>query len=147
VEPRPITPETWEKLPPEVQAYILVLENALRQSLERITQLERKVNELEAGLIEIPAILLSPHPKTHPRLPKTKEKKVGANPVVNLDTRAIIGNWRRLRKWIRSWSIGRKRVPIAGVYCRRMRADQFLPWSDIRSGNCLKFVLWLKSTV
>ena len=53
------------------------------------------------GLIEIPAILLSLRPKTHPRLLKTKENKVDANPVVNLDTRAIIGNWRRLRKWIR----------------------------------------------
>jgi hypothetical protein len=99
------------------------------------------------GLIEIPAILLSLRPKTRPRLPETKEKKVGANPVVNLDTRVIIGNWRRLRKWIRSWSIGRKLVPIAGVCCRRIRADQFLPWSDIRSGNCLRFVLWLPSTV
>ena len=46
-----------------------------------------------------------------------------------------------------AWSIGRKHVPIAGVCCRRMRADQFLPWSDIRFGNCLKFVLWLPSTV
>jgi len=102
VEPRPITPETWEKLPPEVQAYILVLENALRQSLERITQLERRLMNWRPGLIEIPAILLSLRPKTRPRLLKTKEKKVGANPVVNLDTRAIIGNWRHLRKWIRS---------------------------------------------
>jgi cell division septum initiation protein DivIVA len=50
VETRPITPEVWEKLPPEVQAYILVLENALRQSLERIAQLEQRVNELEARL-------------------------------------------------------------------------------------------------
>jgi hypothetical protein len=147
VEPRPIASETWEKLPPKVQAYILVLENALGQSLERIAQLEQKVNELGARLNRNSAILLSLHPKTRPRLPKTKEKKVGANPVVNLDTRAIIGNWRRLRKWIRSWSIGRKLVPIAGVCCRRMRADQFLPWSDIRSGNCLKFVQWLPSTV
>jgi len=47
VEPRAIAPETWEKLPPEVQAYILVLENALRQSPERIAQLELKVNKLE----------------------------------------------------------------------------------------------------
>ena len=65
------------------------------------------------GLIEIPAILLSLHPKTRPRLPKTEEKKVGAKPVVNLDTMAIIGNWRRLRKWIRSWSIGRKLSPLS----------------------------------
>ena len=50
MEPRPIAPETWEKLPPEFQAYILVLENSLRQSLDNIAQLELKVNELEAGL-------------------------------------------------------------------------------------------------
>ena len=50
MEPRPITPETWEKLPPEVQAYIRVLENARRQSLEEIAQLEQRVNELEARL-------------------------------------------------------------------------------------------------
>jgi hypothetical protein len=99
------------------------------------------------GLIEILAILLSLRPKTRLRLPKTAEKKVDAIPVANLDIRAIIGNWRRLRKWIRSWSTGRKLVPSARVCCRRMRADQFLPWSDIRSGNCLKFVLWLPSTV
>jgi hypothetical protein len=41
-------PETWEKLPVEVQAYILFSENSLRPSLERIAQLEQKVNELEA---------------------------------------------------------------------------------------------------
>jgi len=34
----------------EVQAYILVWENALRQSLLRIAQLQQKVNELEAWL-------------------------------------------------------------------------------------------------
>ena len=50
MEQRPIAPATWEKLPPEVQAYILVLENALRQSLDRIAQLEQKVNELESEL-------------------------------------------------------------------------------------------------
>jgi hypothetical protein len=48
VETRPIAPEIWKNLPPEVQAYILFLENALRQSLERITQLEQRVKELEA---------------------------------------------------------------------------------------------------
>jgi hypothetical protein len=85
-------------------------------------------------------------PRPAPGSEKPKRKK-WANPVVNLNTWAIIGNWRRLSKWIRSWSIGRKLVPSAGVCCRRMRADQFHPWSDIRSGNCLKFVRWLPSTV
>ena len=47
---RPIAQETWEKFPPEVQAYTLVLENALRQSLGSIAQLALKVNELEARL-------------------------------------------------------------------------------------------------
>jgi len=98
------------------------------------------------GLIEIPAILLSLRPKTRPRLPKTKEKKVDASPVVNLDTKATIGNWRRLRKWIRSWSIGRKPVLTVGVCWLRVREDNFLPWNDIKSGNCLKFSLLLPST-
>ena len=98
------------------------------------------------GLIEIPAILLSLRPKTRPRLLKTKEKKVDANPVVNLDTRAIIGNWRRLRKWIRSWSIGRKPVLTVGVFWLRVREDNFLPWNDIRYGICPKFSLLLPST-
>jgi hypothetical protein len=39
-----------KKLPPEVQDYIRVLENALCQSLYRIAQLEQKVNELAARL-------------------------------------------------------------------------------------------------
>ncbi|MFP3867401.1 MAG: hypothetical protein ACLFUU_04450 [Desulfobacteraceae bacterium] len=40
METRPIAPEIWEKLPPEVQAYILVLETGLRQALEKIAQRE-----------------------------------------------------------------------------------------------------------
>lgn len=47
---RPIAPEVWERLPPEVQAYILVLEHSLRQALAKIDQLEQKVNELEAKI-------------------------------------------------------------------------------------------------
>lgn len=50
MEPRQIAPATWGKLPPEVQAYILILEHSLNQSLDNIAQLEQKVNELEAGL-------------------------------------------------------------------------------------------------
>ena len=75
MDPRPIAPETWGKLPPEVQGYILASKNALRQSLNRIVQLEQKVNELEAGLIAVPAISLSPHLKTLLRLRKTTGKK------------------------------------------------------------------------
>jgi hypothetical protein len=47
---KPISPETWGKLSPEVQTPIQVLENDLRQSLHNIAQLEQKVNELEARL-------------------------------------------------------------------------------------------------
>ena len=93
------------------------------------------------GLIGIPAIPLSLHLKPRLRLRKTKGKKAYAIPVVNLDTKAIIGNWRRLRKWIRSWSIGRKPVLTVGVCWLRVREDNFLPWNDIRYGNCPKFVL------
>jgi hypothetical protein len=98
------------------------------------------------GLIKIPAILLSLRPKTRLKLQKTKGKKAYAIPVANLDTRAIIGNWRRLRKWIRSWSIERKPVLTVGVCWLRVREDDFLPWNDIKSGNCPKFSLLLPST-
>jgi hypothetical protein len=50
VETRPIASEIWERLPPEVQAYILVLENSLRQALAKIDRLEQKVNALEERL-------------------------------------------------------------------------------------------------
>ncbi len=80
MEPRPITPETWEKLPPEVQAYILVLENALRQSLERITQLERKVNELEARLNRNSSNSSQPPSQDPPQAPKNQREKSGRQP-------------------------------------------------------------------
>ena len=91
MEQRPIAPETWEKFPPEIQAYILVLENALRQSLERIAQLEQRVNKLEARLNRNASNSSQPPSQDHPRLQKAAEHKVDAIPVVNLDTRAIIG--------------------------------------------------------
>jgi hypothetical protein len=37
-------------------------------------------------------------------------EKRSAIPMTNLDTLETIGNWCRLRKWIRSWSIDRKLV-------------------------------------
>ena len=98
------------------------------------------------GLIAIPVIPLSLHPKTRLRLRKTKGKKAYAIPVANLDTRETIGNWRRLRKWIRSWSIGRKPVLTVWVFWLRVREDNFLPWNDIRYGTCPKFSLLLPST-
>lgn len=121
MEPRPIAPETWEKLPPEVQAYILVLENALRQSLDKIAQLEQRVNELEARLNRHSGNSSQPPSQDPPMLRKTKGKKAYAIPVANLDIRETIGNWRRLRKWIRSWSIGRKPVLTVGVCWLRVR--------------------------
>jgi hypothetical protein len=93
------------------------------------------------GLIAIPAIPRSLHLKTRLRLRKTKGKKAYAIPVANLDIRATIGNWRRLRKWIRSWSIGRKPVLSVGGCWLRVREDHFLPWNDIRYGSCQKFSL------
>jgi hypothetical protein len=96
------------------------------------------------SLIAIPAIPLSLHPKTH-MLRKTKGKKAYAIPLTNLDTRAAIGNWRRLRKWIRSRSIRRKPVLSVKVCWLKVREDNFLPWNDIRCGRCPKFVLWFPS--
>lgn len=94
MEPRPIAPETWEKLPPEVQAYILVLENALRQSLDRIAQLEQKVNELEARLNRHSGNSSQPPSQDPPQAPKNHREKAYAIPVANLDIMATIGNWR-----------------------------------------------------
>jgi len=134
VDPRPIAPETWGKLPPEVQGYILASKNALRQSLNRIVQLEQKVNELEAGLIAVPAISLSPISRPSSGSEKPQEKRL-RHPGAYLDIRETIGNWHRLRNWIRSWSIGRKPVLTVGVCWLRARKDNFLPWNDINTGT------------
>jgi transposase len=80
VETRPITPETWKKLPPEVQAYILFLEHALRQSLERIAQLEQRVNELEARLNRHSGNSLQPPSQDPPQAPKNRREKSGRHP-------------------------------------------------------------------
>jgi len=80
VEQRPITPEIWEKLPAEVQAYILFLENALRQSLERIAQLEQRVNELEARLNQNSHNSSQPPSQDPPQAPKNRREKSGRSP-------------------------------------------------------------------
>jgi len=49
VETRPIAPETWGKLPPEVQAYILVLENALPPTLLECIESVDMMRVLEHG--------------------------------------------------------------------------------------------------
>jgi transposase len=80
VEPRPIAPETWEKLSPEVQAYILFLENGLRQSLERIAQLDQRVNELEARLNRNSSNSSQPPSQDRPQAPKNRREKSGRHP-------------------------------------------------------------------
>jgi cell division septum initiation protein DivIVA len=70
-----MAPETWKKLPPEVQAYILVLENALRQSLDRIAQLEKKVNELAARLNRHSGSSSEPPSQAPPHAPKNQGEK------------------------------------------------------------------------
>jgi transposase len=80
VETRPITPETWEKLPPEVQAYILFLEHALRQALERIAQLEQRVNQLEARLNRHSGNSSQPPSQDPPQAPKNRREKSGRRP-------------------------------------------------------------------
>ena len=71
METRPFSPKIWEQLPPEVQAYILILENALRQSLDRIDQLEKKVNESEAGLNRPSGNPSQPPSQDPPQSPET----------------------------------------------------------------------------
>jgi transposase len=80
VETRPISPETWAKLPPEVQAYILFLENALRQALERIAQLEQRVNELEARLNRHSGNSSLPPSQDPPQAPRNRKDKSGRKP-------------------------------------------------------------------
>lgn len=75
------------------------------------------------GLIAIPAVPLSIRSKTRPMLRKPKGKKAYAIPVAHLDIRETMGNWRRLRKWIRSWSLGRKPVLTVGICWLRVRED------------------------
>ena len=80
MESRPFGPKIWEQLPPEVQAYILVLEEALRQSLEKIAQLEQRVNELEARLNRHSGNSSQPPSQDSPQAPKNRREKSGRNP-------------------------------------------------------------------
>ena len=80
METRPISPETWAKLPPEVQAYILFLENALRQALDRIAQLEQRVNELEARLNRHSGNSSQPPSQDPPQAPKHRREKSRRHP-------------------------------------------------------------------
>ncbi len=93
METRPISPETWSKLPPEVQAYILVLENALRQALDKIAQLEQRVNELEARLNRHSGNSSQPPSQDPPRAPGNRKKKSGRKPGGQKGHR---GNYREL---------------------------------------------------
>jgi len=80
VETRPISPEIWKNLPPEVQAYILFLENALRQALDRNAQLEQRVNELEVRLHRHSGNSSQPPSQDPPQAPKNRREKSGRNP-------------------------------------------------------------------
>lgn len=80
METRPISPETWAKLPPEVQAYILFLENALRQALARIAQLEQRVSELEARLNRHSGNSSLPPSQDPPQAPRNRKEKSGRQP-------------------------------------------------------------------
>jgi len=78
---RPFGPKVWEQLPPEVQAYILVLEEALRQALDKIAHLEQRVNELEARLNRNSSNSSQPPSQDPPQAPKkTKREKSGRTP-------------------------------------------------------------------
>jgi len=81
VDTRPFAPKIWDQLPPEVQAYILVLEEALGQALERIAQLEQKVMELEARLNRTSSNSSQPPSQDPPQTPKkAKREKSGRSP-------------------------------------------------------------------
>jgi len=80
VETRPIAPEIWANLPPEVQAYILFLENALSQSLEKIAQLEQRVSELEARLNRHSGNSSQPPSQDPPQAPVKRKEKSGRQP-------------------------------------------------------------------
>jgi transposase len=68
------------KAPPEVQAYILVLEKALRQALERIVQLEPRANELEARLNRHSGNSSQPPSQDPPQAPKNHREKSERRP-------------------------------------------------------------------
>jgi transposase len=63
-----------------VQAYILFLENALRQALARIAQLEQRVSELEARLNRHSGNSSLPPSQDPPRSPKKRKEKSGRKP-------------------------------------------------------------------
>jgi len=63
-----------------VQAYILVLENALRQSLDKIAQLEQRVNELEARLNRHSGNSSQPPSQDPPQAPRNRREKTGRQP-------------------------------------------------------------------
>ncbi len=74
-------PKIWEQLPPEVLAYILILEEARRQSLEKITRLEQRVIELEERLNRNSSNSSQPPSQDSPQIPKkTKTEKSGRSP-------------------------------------------------------------------
>jgi transposase len=63
-----------------VQAYSLFLEQALRQALERIAQLEQRVNELEARLNRHSGNSSQPPSQDPPQAPRNRKEKSGRQP-------------------------------------------------------------------
>jgi len=63
-----------------VQAYILFLEQALHQALDRIAQLEQRVNELEARLNRHSGNSSQPPSQDPPQAPKNRKEKSGRQP-------------------------------------------------------------------
>lgn len=88
METRPIAPEIWQQLPPEVQAYILFLEKRLDQMEQRlhqayadVAQLEQKVMELEARLNRHSGNSAQPPSADPPHAPQRKAtEKSGRQP-------------------------------------------------------------------
>ena len=81
METRPIAPEIWGKLPPEVQTYILFLETTLHQALDKIAQLEQEVMELKARLNRHSGNSAQPPSADSPQAPKRPAReKSGRRP-------------------------------------------------------------------
>jgi hypothetical protein len=149
VETRPFAPKIWEQLPPEVQAYILVLENSLRQSLEKLPNWRRESMNWKPGLIAIPTISLSLLRKTRLELPReSSARKVGGLLVVSLAKRGTIENLPPQKIWIIYWYIYIRMKPVhtAIVFCKRGWESKLPPWKGIRYGSCPNIILLLPNT-
>ena len=155
METRPIAPEIWQKLPYEVQAYILFLENRLeqmeyrlRQSLEKIAQLEQEVMELKARLNRHSGNSAQPPSADSPQAPKRPAReKSGRRPGGQPGHQ---GKHRSLLPPDQVDKIVEYRATVC-PYCQgaldHRGAEEFRPRKDIRSGNCPRSNPWLPNIV